>query len=155
MTYLLKPGELALKGGNRASFEYILKRNLSSLLRGTGAHIEMTHGRFYVYAPEGKESDIERALGHLFGIAGWAKVRTAAKDIAAIYAAAIAEAQVFFEEGLRTFKVNARRTDKSFPVDSNRICADVGESILAAIPGLNVDIHKPQNITKERDCFDK
>jgi thiamine biosynthesis protein ThiI len=71
--YLLKPGELTLKGGNRKVFEKILRRNLASLLKGSGAQLIMKEGRSFVHAPADSEAAVEDALGHLMGISGWAK----------------------------------------------------------------------------------
>jgi thiamine biosynthesis protein ThiI len=143
-SYLLKPGELTLKGGNREGFEHVLRRNLKALLGGTGARIEMTKGRFFIRCPEDAETKTEDCLRHLFGIAGWAKVRTCSKTADDIFNLCIEEARYFFNRGLRTFKVNARRTDKSFPLNSAGICGNAGEVILAALPGIRVDVHKPE-----------
>ncbi|MDR2185237.1 MAG: tRNA 4-thiouridine(8) synthase ThiI [Treponema sp.] len=145
-TYLLKPGELTLKGGNRESFERILKRNLLALLRGSGVSVETANGRFFVHAPEEARSRTEDALDHLLGIAGWAKSRVCGKTPAAVLEACIAEGQALFEAGIRTFKIEARRTDKSFPLDSYGIRREAGAAVLEAVPGLAVDVHKPQRI---------
>jgi thiamine biosynthesis protein ThiI len=143
-TYLLRLGELTLKGGNRADFEQILRRNLSAMLRGAGARIEVTDGRFYLHCPEEAEKRSEYCLDHLMGIAGWAKVRTTAKTQDAVFSACIEEARLFSDKGLRTFKIEARRTDKSFPLDSYGICSGAGEAVLDAVPDLKVDVHNPQ-----------
>jgi thiamine biosynthesis protein ThiI len=145
-SYLLKPGELALKGGNRKTFEYILKRNLMSMIRGTGAVVELTHGRFFVRCNVDAEAHIEDALAHLFGIAGWAKARTCEKTVDALLAACVEEAKTLTLRGMQTFKIEARRTDKSFPLDSYGIMRLAGEAVLAAVDGLRVDVHHPHAI---------
>ncbi|GHV67404.1 putative tRNA sulfurtransferase [Spirochaetia bacterium] len=144
--YLLKLGELTLKGGNRAEFESVLKRNLAALLRGTGAQIYNTAGRFFVRCPSGKEDPVEDALNHLFGITGWAKTRTAEKNVQAVIAACVEEGRKLYENGIKTFKIEARRTDKSFPLDSYQICSEGGQAVLEAVSGLKVDVHKPGGI---------
>jgi thiamine biosynthesis protein ThiI len=146
--YLLKPGELALKGGNRQGFEKILKRNLLAMLRGTGSQVILTNGRFYVRCPEGKEEEVEETLGRLMGISGWAKTRTAGKTVDAALAACIEEGKNFYQKGIRTFKIEARRTDKSFPLDSYGIRCRAGEAVAAAVPGLKVDVRSPQGIIR-------
>ncbi|MDR2019283.1 MAG: tRNA 4-thiouridine(8) synthase ThiI [Treponema sp.] len=145
-TYLLKPGELTLKGGNRAGFERMLKRNLLALLRGSGVSVETAKGRFFVHAPEEALSRTEDALAHLIGIAGWAKSRVCGKTPAEVLEACAAEGRALFEAGIRTFKIEARRTDKSFPLDSYGIRREAGAAVLAAVPGLTVDVHNPQRI---------
>jgi thiamine biosynthesis protein ThiI len=141
--YLLKPGELTLKRGNREGFEHILRRNLKAVLGGN-ARIEMTAGRIFVRCPEEAEAQTENRLRRLFGIAGWARVETCPKTADDIFHLCIEEARHFFNRGLRTFKVNARRTDKSFPLNSALICSSAGDAILEALPGFKVDVHEPE-----------
>jgi thiamine biosynthesis protein ThiI len=145
-TYLLKPGELTLKGGNRESFEAVLKRNLARMLQYTKARIEMTSGRFYVHCPEEHNAAVEETLGRLMGIAGWAKARTCEKKPETVLAAIQDAGKQFRDEGIRTFKVEARRTDKSFPLDSYGIRCAGGNAVLEAAPGLVVDVKNPQGI---------
>jgi thiamine biosynthesis protein ThiI len=146
VTYLLKPGELSLKGENRKVFESILKRNLLSMLKRTGAQVEMTNGRFFVHCQEGVTEQVEDALDHLLGIAGWAKTRTCEKTVEAVLRCCVEAGKAFFEQGGRTFKLEARRTDKGFPLDSYGIRSEGGHAILEAVPGLHVDVHTPQEL---------
>ncbi|MDR0597563.1 MAG: tRNA 4-thiouridine(8) synthase ThiI [Treponema sp.] len=142
--YLLKLGELVLKGGNRAAFEQILKRNIRDMLRLSGARIETAHGRFYIRCPAEDEPRVEGALRRLFGISGWAKTRIAGKTVEAVCAACVEEAALLFQSGARSFKINARRTDKSFPLDSYHIACEAADAISAAIPEFRVDVRNPQ-----------
>jgi thiamine biosynthesis protein ThiI len=143
-SYLLKPGELTLKGGNRESFEKILKRNLSAMLRLSGARVINARGRYYVHCEQDGEAAAENALRHLFGISGWAKTRICEKQREAVIEACVEEARLLFEKGLRSFKIEARRTDKSFPLGSYEIRCQAGDAVLKAVPGLKVDVHKPE-----------
>jgi thiamine biosynthesis protein ThiI len=145
-TYLLKLGELTLKRENRKSFEHILKRNCLAMLQGTGVKVEMTNGRFLVYCPETAEQQVEDALAHLLGIAGWAKTRTVEKTPEAVLHACVAEAQELFDQGMRTFKIEARRTDKGFPLDSYGLRSEGGAAVLREVPGLRVDVHSPDAV---------
>ncbi|MDR0473363.1 MAG: tRNA 4-thiouridine(8) synthase ThiI [Treponema sp.] len=144
--YLVKPGELTLKGGNRKEFEDVLKRNLARLLKGCGAQFTHTQGRIYLRCPEEKEPLTEDALNHLIGISGWAKSRICEKETGPVLEACIEEARALYEKGVRTFKIEARRTDKSFPLDSYGIRCKAGEAVIRAMPGLKVDVHKPQGV---------
>ncbi|MDR1239578.1 MAG: tRNA 4-thiouridine(8) synthase ThiI [Treponema sp.] len=146
ITYLLKPGELTLKGGNRESFEGILRRNLMRLLAPAGARLEMTAGRFFVQCPAENGALVEETLGRFIGIAGWAKTRVCEKTPAAVLAAIAEEGKKFLEAGIRRFKIEARRTDKSFPLDSYGIRCAGGNAALEAAPGLVVDVKNPQGI---------
>ncbi|MCL2381960.1 MAG: tRNA 4-thiouridine(8) synthase ThiI [Treponema sp.] len=145
-TYLLKLGELTLKGGNRRLFETALRKNLASLLKGSGASIDMRDGRFFVHCPESAQAKTEDALGRLMGIAGWAKTRIANKTPQAVTAACVEEGRRLYESGIRTFKIEARRTDKSFPLDSYQIRCMAGEAVTREFPGLRVDVHKPGGV---------
>ncbi len=145
-TWLLKPGELTLKGGNRKTFESVLKRNLLQMLAGTGARLETTNGRSFVRAPESESENVERILGHLIGISGWARTRIRAKTTGEVMQACVDEARELFERGARTFKIEARRTDKSFPMNSYALRSEGGGAVLNAVPGLTVDVREPDSI---------
>jgi thiamine biosynthesis protein ThiI len=146
ITYLLKPGELTLKGGNRKSFEQVLKRNLEALLRGgpPGSRVLITKGRFYVRCGEEAAPAVEDALDHLLGIAGWAKTRVAEKTVPAVLQSCAELGRECCARGLRTFKIEARRTDKSFPLDSYGIRSEGGSAVLEAAPEMRVDVRSPQ-----------
>jgi thiamine biosynthesis protein ThiI len=156
LIYILKPGELALKGGNREGFERILMRNLRSLLgRGEGGvgpgkekqiRAEAARGRYFVRCPPRAAGRAEEALDHLFGISGWAKTRSCEKTVEAVFAACVEEAKTLYDRGLRAYKIEARRTDKSFPLNSYEICAGAGQAIQTGVPGLKVDVRTPQGI---------
>ena len=145
-TYLVKPGELTLKGGNRKAFEQLLRKNLASLLKGLGIRVITGNGRFYVHCPQDMESNAEDALNRLIGIAGWAKTRTAEKTPEEVIAACVREGNVLREKGITTFKIEARRTDKSFPLDSYKIRCLAGDAVKKEVPGLEVDVHKPEGV---------
>ncbi|AEF85795.1 thiamine biosynthesis/tRNA modification protein ThiI [Treponema primitia ZAS-2] len=144
--YLLKLGELTLKGGNRAGFEDILERNLRDLLRGTGAKILTTAGRFYVRTPQEGEARVEETLDRLMGISGWAKTRICEKSPQAVFAVCVAEGKALAAQGIESFKIEARRTDKSFPLDSYGIARGAGDAVSEAVPELRVDVRKPQGV---------
>jgi thiamine biosynthesis protein ThiI len=145
-TYLIKPDELTLKGGNLRGFEKILCRNLAALLKGTGSQIVTRSGRFFVHCPLGMEERAEEALGRLIGISGWAKTLTTEKEIDKILAACVEEGNSLWERGIRTFKIEARRTDKSFPFDSYKIRCLAGEAVQKERPLFKVDVHKPEAV---------
>uniref|UniRef100_A0A7C3IRL6 Probable tRNA sulfurtransferase n=1 Tax=Gracilinema caldarium TaxID=215591 RepID=A0A7C3IRL6_9SPIR len=145
-TYLLKLGELTLKGGNRSEFEQILKRNLTTMLKGSRAVINITQGRFFVHCEGDKEAQVEAVLDRLIGIAGWAKARVCEKTVEAVVEACITEAKALAKAGVKTFKIEARRADKGFPLDSYGIMRAAGDGVCEAVPELQVDVRNPEQI---------
>jgi thiamine biosynthesis protein ThiI len=109
----------------------------------TSSQIRITDGRFFVRTPAENSVPVEEALDHLFGIAGWAKARTCEKNIEDVLAACIEEGKSIAEKGEASFKVTARRSDKSFPLDSYGICCAAGDAVTAAVPELAVNVHSP------------
>ncbi|MDR2865450.1 MAG: tRNA 4-thiouridine(8) synthase ThiI [Spirochaetaceae bacterium] len=148
MTYLVKLGELSLKGGNKAGFEKILARNLVALLKGSGASIVSHDGRFYIHCEDYAVNHVENALSHLAGITGWAQARKCEKEINTVLAACVDEASLCFEQGARSFKVESRRTDKSFPLRSYALNCQAGDAICKTFPSFKVDVHHPDVIIR-------
>ncbi|MDR0644720.1 MAG: tRNA 4-thiouridine(8) synthase ThiI [Treponema sp.] len=146
MTYLLKLGELTLKGGNRGEFEKVLKRNLRALLKGATAKISVTNGRYFVDVPEEHAEQAERAFFRLFGITGWALTQVSDKTVDAVIDACIEEAHILERKNIKTFKIEARRADKSFPLDSYGIMASAGRAVLENVPALKVNIKMPEAV---------
>ncbi|MDR2480695.1 MAG: tRNA 4-thiouridine(8) synthase ThiI [Spirochaetaceae bacterium] len=145
-TYLLKTGELVLKRGNRAMFEKILFRNLAAMLKGSGAQIICKDGRFFVRCRESACAAVEDVLPRLAGITGWAAARVTGKDKNALLQICVDEALFCFERGARSFKIETRRTDKSFPLSSYEINCAAGDAITAALPSFKVDVHTPDAV---------
>jgi thiamine biosynthesis protein ThiI len=149
-TWLLKPAELTLKGENRKSFEGTLKNNIHRIMSAVDNNIKLkfTSGRYYIKAQEDKAEAVENALSHLIGISGWARTVTCEKNKEAVLDACVKEGIKLFEQGIRTFKIDARRTDKSFPYTSYELCCEAGNAVTNAVNGLKVDIHNPQDIIR-------
>ncbi|OHE71478.1 MAG: tRNA 4-thiouridine(8) synthase ThiI, partial [Treponema sp. GWB1_62_6] len=143
--YLIKLGELTLKGGNREEFEFQLRKNIQAQLKGNSAVVTMTNGRFFARCPPEKGLAVEEALSRVIGLAGWAKARSCDKTIEAVFAVCVLEAQEMYAAGARTFKIEARRADKTFPLDSYGIMREAGGAVLDAVPGLTVDVRHPDN----------
>jgi thiamine biosynthesis protein ThiI len=148
-TWLLKPAELTLKGGNRKMFEDALKRNLLSGINtaGINAEAKIANGRFYLKSMDDNTETVENILSHLIGISGWAKVSVCEKSIDAVIKACVDEGKKLAASGIKTFKIETRRTDKSFPLDSYEICCRGGNAV-AAETGLKVDVQNPGEIIR-------
>ena len=143
---LVKMGELTLKGGNRKGFEQILRRNLITMLRArsSGSRTESRSGRIYIHCVSAEAADLaEEALSCLMGIAGWARAQKTEKTLDKILTACVKEGKKLFESGARSFKIESRRTDKSFSLNSYDICCAAGDAVLQEAPGLRVDVKHP------------
>lgn len=155
MIYLAKIGELMLKGSNIREFENRLVANARAYLTKTSAHVSLRAGRLYINCDECDAPVAEFALSHLVGITGWAKAEVCEKNIGAISDAVCNAALHAQEKGATTFKIEARRQDKNFPLTSYDICCKAADKTVKS-GVLTVDVHKPDvKITVEvrEQCF--
>ena len=141
-TYLGKLGELTLKGSNLHSFEKLLLANTKEYLEGTDSVVSLHAGRLYIDCGEEFCSRVEFALSHLLGITGWAKTMVCEKEIHAIQDAILLLAKTASEKGAKTFKIEAKRSDKSFPLTSYEIACEGATPVFDASI-LQVDVHNP------------
>ena len=146
-TYLIKYGEIGIKGNNRHVFEAALCRQVEKALAAVDGEFAVTHerGRIYVKASgDFREAEAVDAMAHVFGIVG----------ICPVYVSETADYGEFKEEILRymeeeygsetaTFKVKVKRINKLFGMHSMEIDADLGDAILSRFPNLTVDVHDP------------
>ena len=140
MTYLAKLGELTLKGSNLQEFENLLTKNTKKCLTGKNVKIQLRAGRLYIECEEEDCQTVEFTLNHLLGITGWAKTVTCEKSIEAINEAVFEIAKIQAEKGAKTFKIDARRSDKKFPLNSYQICCESAGKVESI---MKVDVHKP------------
>ena len=141
---LMKLGELVLKGLNRRVFEDTLLQNLRRRLSPLG-RFDIRARQSTIVATPLEEVDMDEAadrVGRVFGIATYSRAGVAQKDIGQIEQTAGAYLRPVLEAA-RTFKVEAKRSDKTFPLNSPAICAQVGASLLDQFPHLSVDVHEP------------
>lgn len=144
---LCKYGEIILKGLNRSTFESILLKNIRRALSPLGK-IEVTKAQAAVFVEPKEESidmdEIVLRLTKVFGILSITRACVVNKDIDEICRAAVEYCEKKLTEG-KTFKVEAKRADKKFPLKSPEICREVGGYILENITGLSVDVTNPDN----------
>lgn len=142
---LCKYGEIALKGLNKNTFESILIKNVKRRLRFCGK-FKYTHSQSTLYV-ESMSEDIDMdevvdKLSKIFGIAKLCRAIMVEKNMDSI----LNDTMDYLEEaldGANTFKVEAKRADKRFPLKSPEICAEFGHKILEQFPHLSVDVHNP------------
>lgn len=141
---LVKNGELALKGLNRSGFEDILIKNLKRRLRSFGEFEYKKSQSTIMIVPVG-DCDMDsasQAVGKVFGIAAYTRSAAVDKDMDVILSCA----PDYLEDillGADTFKVNAKRSDKQFPLTSPEISALLGGKLLETFSNLSVDVHSP------------
>lgn len=142
---LLKNGEIALKGLNRHTFEDRLIRNARRRLESLGKfHFRKAQSTIYV-EPDSEDCDLQEAeerLQKVFGVAALTRACVVEKDYDDIQRNAV----LYLKDELsqaKTFKVEAKRSDKAFPLKSPEICARLGEHLLEQYPHLTVDVHHP------------
>ncbi len=146
---LLKDGEIVLKGLNRRTFEDVLKKNIKHALSPLGS-FEIRSAQSIIYVkPLSDDIDLDEAclkISRVFGIVSYSRAAICEeKTLESI----MATAPVYLEKELKaakTFKVEARRSDKRFPYKSPEICAELGGVILDKFPHLIVDVHNPDLI---------
>ena len=142
--YLVKIGEISLKGGNRGFFEKKLKTHIKFRLRGIPSHFSGRNGRFYLTLDDQYGEDARRVLSTSFGVTSWSRCVTRKKEMPEIEKAARELAGEFIALGFgNQFKVEARRADKGFPLGSYEIAAELGGVLLEAYPELKVNVKNP------------
>lgn len=142
VTYLGKLGELTLKGSNIKSFENKLVRNVRDFLKHIPADISLRAGRLYLEVDEQFCHQAEYCLSHLIGITGWAKTVICDKTIASITKTVTELGKAAKENGAKTFKIEARRSDKSFELNSYEIMKTAASELFDNNI-LKVDVKNP------------
>ena len=146
--FLIKYSEIGIKGKNRYVFENILKENIRKALDALmpGYVIAKEQGRVFVECPEGYDyEDTIEALKKVFGIAGicpvvviedieWENLKLKVGDYV----------EKRYPNREFSFKVEAKRADKHYPIESPDICIKMGAYLLNRFPEMKVDVHQPQ-----------
>lgn len=142
---LIKNGELALKGLNRSAFEDTLVKNIRRRIKPFGSFEIKKSQSTVTVAPVDEFADLDGAedeISRVFGIAGYSRAGVCEKDMDKITELA----PVYLKEqllGAKTFKVEAKRSDKKFPFKSPEISATLGGKLLECFPHLKVDVKNP------------
>lgn len=142
---LIKNGELALKGLNRRTFEDMLIKNMKHRLAPVGKFKFTVAQSTIVAEAVDEDTDLDRAveiISKVFGIAAFSRAVAVSKDFQTI----LKNAEEYLADdlmGASTFKVEAKRSDKKFPLKSPEICREAGGYLLNKFPHLTVDVHNP------------
>ncbi len=142
---LCKYGEILLKGANKKYFEDVLMRELRKRAKHYG-NFDITRAQSTIYIePKDDDCDIDGMLDSalcVFGIVSIGRSAMCEKNMDAIRALARSYIPAFLE-GKKTFKVEARRSDKRFELGSMEISREIGYELLRACPHIKVDVHNP------------
>lgn len=147
---LCKYGEIALKGANRRYFEDLLCRTLERRLSGFGSFSIAREQSTLMITPDNDSCDLEQAYAavkKVFGIAAVSRSIMTEKSMESILAALKEMAPVRLNT-CSTFKIDARRSDKRFPLTSPQICEICGGAVLEMMPELRVDVHRPDVVIR-------
>ncbi|MCH5304089.1 MAG: tRNA 4-thiouridine(8) synthase ThiI [Ruminococcus sp.] len=143
---LVKVGEIVLKGLNRRQFEDKLIKNIKKVLRHMGKFEIKSAQSAISIIPEDEFIDLDDVCEHVRKIFGIVTYSRAAVCPEKTLESILETAPKYLEEELRnikTFKVEAKRSDKKFPYKSPEIARETGAAILRAFPHLKVDVHNP------------
>lgn len=146
--FLIKYAEIGIKGKNRYLFEDALIRQIGIHLENVDGEFEVTkaYGRIYVNAlSEYDYDELIEELQKVFGIVWICPVLQLPDEGFPVLAEKITQyMREVHPNCTQTFKVDARRARKNYPLTSQEINADLGEVLLDAFPAMTVDVHKPQ-----------
>lgn len=144
---LLKDGEIVLKGLNRRAFEDILKKNIKHCLNSVGK-FEITSAQSTIYVkPLSDDADLDEAcerISRVFGIVTFSRAAVCEEKTLESVLKTAPEYLADVLGSAKTFKVEAKRSDKKFPYKSPDICRETGGAILDKFPHLKVDVHNPE-----------
>ncbi|MBO6111641.1 MAG: tRNA 4-thiouridine(8) synthase ThiI [Lachnospiraceae bacterium] len=149
-SFLIKYAEIGVKGKNRYIFEDALIQQIKYGLRRLDGHYGVTKvsGRVYVECPEDFDYDgTVDVLRHVFGITAFCPMeRIADRSIESIKKSAVEYIRNNYDKTDFSFKVDTKRADKGYPLNSMEADAIVGEAILEAFPETRVDVHEPEEV---------
>ena len=147
--FMIKYAEIGTKGKNRYIFEDILCKNINRKLKPYGDfYIRKEQGRIFVECKSDYDyEDVVNALGKVFGIVGICPVVVEENtEFENLKQKVIDYVEKAYDRKNFTFKVFTRRNDKTYPMTSMEVSAELGHFLLEAFPDLTVDVHSPQEI---------
>jgi thiamine biosynthesis protein ThiI len=145
---LCRYGELFLKSGNRRRFQSMLVSNVQAAVAGLpNARVESPHGRILVRIPDADAEEAAARVERVFGLVSISVARAVPAEVEAIGDAAVTATRAALERlprapaaGPPTFRIDARRADKTFPIPSIELARQIGSRVNVAT-GLPVDLH--------------
>lgn len=143
--FLLKLGEIVLKGANKRQFESRLRQNVRRRMKPYGNFdVYILQSTVYV-EPQDENADVDgawEACRAIFGVVSLCRCRPCEKNVDAIYEAV----ENYLGEDLdcaESFKVESKRSDKQFPLTSIQLSQEIGGRLAEAHPNCRADVHHP------------
>lgn len=140
--FLVRYGEIALKGKNRNLFEQKLQHNIKDALKDFPTKITRMHGRFMITGSFEDHDMIVLQLSRVFGIESFSRVYETDLDVDLIQTVA-AKLVDEYSTKKETFKIETRRANKSFPYTSPDLNRILGSHLQSIYPGLQVNLNQP------------
>ena len=144
--FLLKLGEIVLKGANKRQFEARLRQNVRRRMKRYGNFdVYIMQSTVYI-EPMDEMADVDgawEACRSIFGVVSLCRCRPCEKDVDAIFEAI----ENYLGDDLdcaKSFKVESKRSDKRFPLTSIQLSQEIGGRLAEAHPGVEVDVHHPE-----------
>ena len=144
--FLLKLGEIVLKGANKRQFESKLRQNVRRRMKAYGNFdVYLMQSTLYV-EPMDEECDVDgawEACHSIFGVVSLCRCRPCEKNVDAIFEAV----ESYLGDDLdcaKSFKVESKRSDKRFPLTSIQLSQEIGGRLAEAHPGVEVDVRRPE-----------
>ena len=144
--FLLKLGEIVLKGANKRQFEARLRQNVRRRMKRYGNFdVYIMQSTVYI-EPMDEEADVDgawEACRSIFGVVSLCRCRPCEKDVDAIFDAI----ENYLGDDLdcaKSFKVESKRSDKRFPMTSIQLSQEIGGRLAGGQPGGGVDVHQPE-----------
>ncbi|MGP1569949.1 MAG: tRNA uracil 4-sulfurtransferase ThiI [Eubacteriales bacterium] len=145
--FIVRAGEVALKGMNKPYFERVLAQRIKKSLNSIGKFdVKRSEGLIFVRTFEPVDNEqIIKQISKVFGVASVSPAFEVESDMQEIGKAAVEfMMKLIKERGIKTFKVKAKRADKEFPIESPEIGRIIGAKVLIGCKVLKVDVHNPQ-----------
>ena len=148
---LVRYGELGLKGDNQGYFKSTLINNIKRTVGSTGGRLSSNRT---ASTPGQNLDETIMLLQRVFGLVSLSPVITTTPELEAIDQAALA---IIRAKTPRTFKIETRRANKSFPLDSMQVSREIGGRVLEQYPEIRVDVHNPELTVRieirAEDCY--
>lgn len=144
--FIVRCGEVALKGMNKPYFERILVERIRKNLKNIkGSKVSRKEGLIFVRTPlESDTKEVIAEISKVFGVSSVSPAFEVESNLDAIGLKAVEFMNSMIKnESMKTFKVEAKRADKNFPIKSPEIAARVGACVLKGCKVLKVDVHNP------------
>lgn len=145
--FLIKYGEIGIKGKNRHVFEEALVRQIEHALKPVEGEFAVSQERGRIYVEALGDYDYEetvQALSRVFGIVAICPMwQVEEQGFEQLVSDVLSYMKEVYPDSRKSFKVSSRRANKAFPMDSQEINAELGGRILEACPGMHVDVHHP------------